>query len=291
MRVLLVRLALLVAVLTVSSGTTPSRNLLRIDGTRFVESSGQTFQWRGITAFRLLDFVSDKKDAEVEQYLTWASSHGLTVVRVLAMGRGFLNLEPADGRAALPRLLEMAGRHRMFVEVVALAGTAEMPIDLDEHVRAIGRILADHGNGVLEIANEPVHPTQSPEVHKPEVLARLAKAVPKEVPVSLGSVERGDGFAAGNYVTWHAPRDNRFDGWGHALALSEGEGLLERWKKPVVSDEPIGAGPRHEPGRRDDIAGRFRAAALLTRLIGLGTTFHYNDGLQARIPSGRELEC
>ena len=92
-------------------------------------------------------------------------------------------------------------------------------------------------------------------------------------------------------MTWHAPRDNRFDGWGHVLALAEGQGLLERWKKPVVSDEPIGAGPRHEPGRRDDMPGRFRAAALLTRLIGLGATFHYNDGLQAKIPSGRELEC
>ena len=36
---------------------------------------------------------------------------------------------------------------------------------------------------------------------------------------------------------------------------------------------------------------RFRAAALLTRLAGLGATFHYEGGLQASIPEGRELEC
>ena len=58
-----------------------------------------------------------------------------------------------------------------------------------------------------------------------------------------------------------------------------------------MSDEPIGAGPRFEPGRRDDSAARFRAAALLTRLAGLGATFHYEGGLQAKIPAGRELEC
>src|SRR5206468_3391483 len=46
-----------------------------------------------------------------------------------------------------------------------------------------------------------------------------------------------------------------------------------------------------QPGRRDDSPARFRAAALVTRLAGLGATFHYEGGLQAAIPSGRELEC
>jgi hypothetical protein len=59
----------------------------------------------------------------------------------------------------------------------------------------------------------------------------------------------------------------------------------------VISDEPIGAGPKLQPGRRDDEPDRFRAAALLTRLAGLGATFHYEGGLHARIPEGRELAC
>jgi hypothetical protein len=29
----------------------------------------------------------------------------------------------------------------------------------------------------------------------------------------------------------------------------------------------------------------------MTRLTGMGGTFHYEGGLQARIPGGRELEC
>ena len=115
--------------------------------------------------------------------------------------------------------------------------------------------------------------------------------MPAGVPVALGSIETGEGFAAGDYVTWHVPRDHRFEGWGHVLAIAQGAGFLGRWNKPVVSDEPIGAGPKYEPGRRDDLPARFRAAGLLTRLIGMGATFHYEGGLQAIVPAGRELEC
>jgi hypothetical protein len=115
--------------------------------------------------------------------------------------------------------------------------------------------------------------------------------VPRDIPVALGSIERGDGFGEGSYLTWHAPRESGKGGWSHVLELAQGGALLDRWKKPVVSDEPIGAGARFQPGRRDDAPERFRAAALLTRLAGLGATFHYESGLQARVPEGRELEC
>ena len=67
--------------------------------------------------------------------------------------------------------------------------------------------------------------------------------------------------------------------------------MLRAWNKPVVSDEPMGAGERFEPGRRDDDSARFRAAALLTRFVGLGATFHYQEGLSAAIPTGRQLQC
>jgi hypothetical protein len=264
---------------------------LQISGTAFRTAEHQPFQWRGITAFRLLDHVADGHYSRVNEYLAWAARQKLTVVRVLAMAGAFMNLNPEEGRAALPRLLEFAARHGIYVEVVALAGTRDIPVDLATQVSAIGRIVSEHPNGLLEVANEPVHPSQAPDVHKAEVLARLASQVPKRVPVSLGSVERGDGFANGSYITWHVPRDDRFGGWGHVLAIAEGDRFLQRWRKPVISDEPIGAGPKYELGRRDDVPARFRAAALLTRLVGLGATFHYEGGLQATIPAGRELEC
>jgi hypothetical protein len=267
------------------------RTHLQIDGTSFRTSQGAPFQWRGLTAFRLLDYVADRNEAEAEKLLGWAESRKLTVVRVLAMGGGFMDLKPADGRAALSRLLVLAAKHNLQVEVVALAGTMDMPVNLDEQLTTLGETLGEHPNALLEIANEPTHPSQAPAVGKPEVLFALAARVPADVPIALGSIEADESFARGDYATWHAPRDNKLDGWGHVLAIAQGAELVEKLKKPVVSDEPIGAGFKSQPGRRDDAPARFRAAALLTRLAGLGSTFHYEGGLQAKIPESRELDC
>jgi hypothetical protein len=276
----------------VQSATAPApRTHLQIDGTSFRTPDGQLFQWRGITAFRLLDYIADGNEQAARSFLAWAKQQHLTVVRVLAMGGGFMDLKPDEGRAALSRLLDMAQEQGLYVEIVALAGTLEMPVDLDEQLAAVGEILADHPNALLEIANEPAHPSQQPDVGKPEVLLTLATRVPADVPVALGSLEEDEAFGQGDYATWHVPRESRHGGWGHVLAVAAGADLLRKLKKPVISDEPIGAGATYQPGRRDDQPARFRAAALLTRLVGMGATFHYEGGLQAKIPEGRELQC
>jgi hypothetical protein len=295
---------LTVAVLVTACGASPAdttpveppaapvqpRTHLQIQGTAFRTGDGRPFQWRGITAFRLADHIADGNEAAARSFLSWARSQRLTVVRVLAMGGGWMELEPGDGRRALPRLLALAREQGLHVEVVALAGTLDMPVNLDEHLTVLGATVAEYPNALLEIANEPVHPTQAPEVWKPEVLLKLAARVPPDVPVALGSLEADEAFGQADYATWHAPRDNKLGGWGHVLALAGGAALVQKLQKPVISDEPIGAGPNYEPGRRDNQPARFRAAALLTRLAGLGATFHYAGGLQATIPQGRELE-
>jgi len=273
------------------SASQRAENHLRITGTSFATADRHPFQWRGITAFRLLEYVARGKEDEAERFLSWAERQRLTVVRVLAMGGGFMNLSAEDGRKALPRLLELAAAHQLHVEIVALAGTRDAPVDLGSQLEAIGQISSEHGNALIEIANEPAHPSQMPDVHRPEVLVKLRSRVPRTIPVALGLVEGLDRPSAGDYVTWHSPRDSGNGGWAHVLALAEGPELLKHWNKPVISDEPIGAGQALEAGRRDDSPDRFRAAAVITRLAGLGATFHYEGGLQASIPTGRELEC
>jgi hypothetical protein len=279
-------LALALAVLAAAAGYQPSH--LRVEATRFVRADGAPFDWRGITAFRLVEFVAHGREREADAYLAWAASKKLTVVRVLAMAGGIFPLPPADGVRALPRLLDLAQKHGMLVEVVALASTREYTFDLDAHVRALARICAEHPNAVLELANEPGHRSQVPLVHDPDRMQRLAASLPPHVPVSLGSVEYDQKFAAGSYVTWHAPRR---PGWDHVIIVAGGADLVARFKKPVVSDEPIGAGDRLERGRRDNAPERFRALALVSRLAGLGATFHYNGGIQAALPTTTELAC
>ena len=208
------------------------------------------------------------------------------------MAKHLFQLSPADGLKVLPRLLTLAAERGLFVEIVTLADTADTSIDLAKQVAAIAAIAAAHPNAIVEIANEPWHPTQDPRLHDPAFVKVLADLVPGQVPVALGSIEGGDGYAAaGRYVTWHSPRSNAADGWGHVLELASGAALVTRWRRPVISDEPVGAADTLVPGRRDNEPARFAAAAALTRIAGLGGTFHYEGGLQARIPAGKELEC
>lgn len=240
--------------------------------------------------------VARGREAEAETYLDWARDHGVTVVRVLTTARHLFELAPADGVAALPRLLTLAAERGVHVEVVALADTLEFePAALDAHVAAVGKIAAAHANALVEIANEPFHHTQHPSLHDRATLARLAALVPDEVLVAYGSGrtidDSPDGESGGgDYVTVHTPRGGD-DPWNHVRELADGAALVARYGRPVVSDEPIGVAPEASRGRRDNSPERLRAAALLTRMTGMHATFHYEGGLQARVPEGVELAC
>lgn len=247
--------------------------------------------WRGITAFRLLEMEAGGRGPEVDSYLRWAAAERLTVVRVLAMAQHLFELPPERGLGALDALLARAARHGLFVEVVALADTAAYPIDAAAQVRRVGEISARHANAIMEIANEPYHPTQRPEIHDPKYLARLRSEIPAGVPVALGAGDYPTMHADGDYVTVHFPRSADRAGWGWVAALRDGIDIIRQVRKPVVDDEPIGAGERAEPGRRDADPERFRAAAIANRLTGVGATFHYEGGLQARRPAGNALAC
>jgi hypothetical protein len=283
----IIRAALLLASLLFAivspQQTTVSPPRLRASGTSWIGANGKTFEWRGITAFRLAEFVAHGREAEADRYLAWAASQKLTIVRVLAMAHVLFQLTPSEGAPAMDRLLGIAERHGLAIEIVALADTASYTFDLRAHVRALGTIAARHPNAVIEIANEPYHPTQSADVQRHDVLHGLREMIPRDVAVSLGTLDDKGELAGGDYITWHSPRDGD---WPERLR--EGASLLQRFGKPVIADEPMGAADRAIPGRRDDRPDRFRAAARILRQIGLGATFHYEGGLQARIPSPKE---
>ena len=274
------------AVTLTEAGRVDSRAHLRISGTTFLKPDGSAFQWRGISAFRLLEFVAHGREAEAETYLRWAASKKLTIVRVFAMADGIFQLSPEEGLRALPHLLEIARRNGLYVEVVAFTGTSVIKVDRAAFVKNIAAICARHPNALLELANEPGHPTQAAEMHDPGHLQSLLRLVPAEVPVALGSVEYHDGFAAGTYVTWHSPRGSDW-----VRRVEEGAALLKKFKKPVINDEPIGAADAVVPGRRDNDPARFRAAARAMRRAGLGATFHYDGGIQTRLPTKVETAC
>jgi hypothetical protein len=295
--------ALLGAALAVAGGLAPAppraqphapaapAKHVRTVGERFVRPDGRTFQWRGITAFRLLERLAARRQRDVESYLDWAAAEKLTVVRVLAMASELFALSPERGLASLDRLLELADARGLYVEVVALADTARWRVALDRQVAAVAAVCARHANTFLELANEPVHPTQNPLLARPATLVELRAEVPPGVPVAVGSVSDLGALAAGDYVTIHPARGGASEPWAAVWSIADAYALVDRLDKPVVNDEPIGAADKRIPGRRDNDPARFRAIALLSRFLGAGVTFHYEGGLEARIPSGAEADC
>lgn len=272
-----------------AAATSPSTTVafpVRVEGTRFVDAAGKPFAWRGITSFQLAEMIAHGRESEAVAYLDWSRSQELTVVRVLMTAQHLFELTPEDGRRALPRLLDLARERGLAIEVVALADTKDRALDYDAHIREVGRIALEKGNAFVEIANEPGHETQDPKLHDPAFAARLAGLLPEALVVALGSFEYGDGFAAGDYATTHVPRGAA--GWDHVFEVATRAERVGQLKKPVISDEPIGAAPEYQPGRRDNEPARFAAAAALTRLAGMETTFHYEGGLYSNIPSGPE---
>jgi hypothetical protein len=255
---------------------------------------GSRFLWRGVTAFGLVDLVADGRAQDADAFMAWAARTGFTVVRVLAMNGGWMDLAPADGRRALPRVLALARAHGLYVQVVALAGTGTDAFSQDtflrEQVRAVAQACAAADNCVLELANEPYHGSQA-ALDDPARMRRLQVEVPPEVPVAWGATRdyRSDRMAGGSYVVAHVARGgNRWDRVSRVQALRE---LSRRTGKFVVDSEPIGAAEAPQPSRRDNEPAAFFAQGLLARMVDVGTTFHCEDCLLAKIPGRVQQAC
>jgi hypothetical protein len=263
-------------------------------GTDIICLDGSRFQWRGVTAFALLEQLAHGRRADADAYMRWASETGFNLVRVLAMADVLFTLTPDDGRRHMPALFEMAAQRGLYVEIVALADSERFGMaapGLREQVAAVGGIAARHPNVVVQIANEHYHPTQSRELHDPAVLAELGRLIPPQVLYTESAAAHDSAIQPqGAYITRHLSRS------GSPAEMLERVQLLgnlaSKTGKPVVNDEPIGAAESDQPGRRLSDPGFFRDLARQTSAAGLaGGTFHCEDGLLARVPGPVQLAC
>ncbi len=277
------------------SGSSPSP--LRVCG-RALCAGDERFRWRGVTAFGLADLLADGRETDARTFTKWARDTGFNVLRVLAMlpSGGWLDLSPADGRRALPRVFAIAREQGMYVQVVALANTNERsgryraePF-LREQVREVGRLCAKAGNCVLELANEPYHRSQA-SLDEPALMRRLEQEVPKELPVAWGAAadDESHEMAGGTYVVVHVGRSG--DRWTRVARMRSLAGLSAATGKFVVDNEPIGAAEIPDRGRRDSAPEAFFAQGVLSRLLDVGSTFHCEDCLPARVPGPVQQRC
>jgi hypothetical protein len=261
--------------------------------------AGRTpFEWRGVTAFALVDLVAEGRRDDAVAFLDWASATGFTVVRVLTMlpEGDWMALSPEDGRKALPEVCRLARERGLYVQAVALANTGSptgrygQEAFLREQVREVARACSQAGNCVLEIANEPYHGTQA-DLDRPALMRTLQREVPAGLAVTWGAAEddRSTAMAGGTFVVSHLSRSGPW--WERVARARDLAALSARTGKFVVDNEPIGAAEKPERSRRDSAPDAFFAQGVASRLAGAGATFHCEDCLHARVPGPVQQQC
>lgn len=232
---------------------------------------------------------------------------------MMANQRG--TLTPDAGWPALERALALAAERDLYVEAVALVDTLSFAMNrahLIGQVTQVGRICERAENCVLELANENVHPTQQRGLLGDVTFLRALRAyVPAHVPISLGSTccgqsDEDEWYPGGDYITIHLDRGDggpraRPDGttyqspirdpWDMVRRVWELANVSEMSGRPVVDDEGVGADERDDPGRRLASPANFFARGALARVLELGSTFHCQDCLYARVPGDVQRAC
>lgn len=252
----------------------PPMVFLRPDG-RFLLQGEQTFR----PLFASFLSACGVPDEQVIAGMDELQALGFNGFRVFAGDLGFANGQtPASARARLPFVLEQALGRDLMVEVTAITGSATN-FDVVEHIAEINKILVNYPNALLELANEPYHPTQSERVHDPSYLRTLAELVDPKLLYAFGAAEEdeSDMMAGGEYVTVHLDRGR--DKWNMARRVRELAALSENTKKFVMDNEPIGAADASDPGKRERDPAVFFTLGALDRLFEVGSVFHSDNGL------------
>ncbi len=269
----------------------PVHGRLRVSGRLLRDDRGWPFVWRFCTGFRLLEQIAHGREEEASRFLDWASETGFNGVRVLSMASGVFALSPLEGLTVLPRLLRLAADRGLYVEVVALADTASVAVNLRGHVEQVASIVRYSENGLLQVANEHYHITQDSRLHDLTFLASLAPTTTIGENLFTVSPAQDDEAVApeGQYMTRHLDRSR--DTWNMVRRVRELENVSAATGKPVINDEPIGAAEEDIAGRRMSDPQVFFTFGALGRLVGVGSTFHFEDGLHARLPGPRQQSC
>jgi hypothetical protein len=237
---------------------------------------------KSTTAFALPSLIATGQEPAACAFLDWCQQQGLNCVRILTMCSNMFALDPATGRLAAVRVLELAGARGLYVEVVALADTFAYPdVSWQTHVDALAEYCRTYPNALLELCNEPLQQWQA---FSPEELQALSAGVPDDVPFTLGACDDGQDesleycFDRSSYQTVHADR-NRAP-WGNVRHIREQQVMSENINQHVWNDEP---GKEFTPAQQFAIGG-------LCRICMIGDTFHADGVRYAQIPTGQELE-
>lgn len=278
-----------------SGGDAEFHGRIRVDGRFWVNDKG-TFRPRFTSALSLLR--PDRSDAQVREFLDWAVETGFNGIRVFGGALPWAsNQTPARARERLPFVLEETKKRQLYIELSVLTETGT-GYDAHAHLLAMTDICLRYSHVILESANEPWHPTQSEQVHNPDILNDWSnQVVPTSLACALGCGPADEGEAGAqfagdvnvDYVTAHLDRSR--DKWNQVRRVRELELLSGDTKKPVMNNEPIGADEFPQPGRRESDPHFFFCMGVLNRIFEVGGIHHSQHGLDASMPGPTQQKC
>ena len=278
------------------SGSPPSP--LRVCG-RALCAGDERFRWRGVTAFGLADLVADGRETDARTFIEWAREHR---VQRAACARD-------DAQRRLARSLP---RRR---PAGAAAPVRDRPGARDvrpgrrarEHERAQwplpceSRSCGSRSERWAACARRPATASwNSPTSRITD--RRRAWTSPRSCgacsrrsrrscpwPGARRADDESHEMAGGTFVVVHVRRSG--DRWTRVARMRSLAGLSAATGKFVVDNEPIGAAEIPDRGRRDSAPEAFFAQGVLSRLLDVGSTFHCEDCLPARVPGPVQRQC
>jgi hypothetical protein len=288
----------------------PERGRLRIEGRRFYDADNQVWRWRGASQFLL--FARYLNGEDISPQLDWLVGRGFNVLRVFGeVPSGFRPeqygitnyerpFERPDFEARLHAFFKVLEDRGLRCEYTVLTYWAASDV-MRTHVQRVFNVAASHWNVLVEVANEPEYNQIDP--------VAVMEGVDRHGVLSAYGIDPG---RAGrdrwktevrvlDYGTAHdLQRDLEHSAYNTRDALE----MQNVFGVPFVNDEPIGAiDPGHPwfaqngPGTWAHVSGGgartvnrevFISAAAIAFMYSAGYTYHFQDGLEGRVPTPSE---
>jgi hypothetical protein len=288
---------------------TPESGRLHVDSRQFYDAANNVWRWRGASQFLL--FARYLNGEDISPQLDWLVDRGFNVLRVFGEvpagfrsdEYGITNYERPFARADFDMKL------RAFFQLLADRGLrceytvltyADSTDIMRAHVQRVYDIAALQWNVFVEVANEPEN-NQIDPVAVMQGVNRRGVLSAYGLDPARGSREAWKSIRMLDYGTTH---DLQRDLEHSAYNTKDAMDMQNAFGVPFVNDEPIGAidpghphfaqnGPEtwgHVGGGGARTVNRdlFISAAAIAYMYSAGYTFHFQDGLEGRVPAPSE---
>ena len=282
---------------------------LHVDGRHFYDAANHVWRWRG--ASQVLLFARYLNGENISPQLDWLVDRGFNVLRVFGeVPAGFRSGEYGITNYERPfARTDFDMKLRAFFQLLADRGLrceytvltyADSTDIMRAHVQRVYDIAAPQWNVFVEVANEPEN-NQIDPVAVMQGVNRRGVLSAYGLDPARASREAWKSIRMLDYGTTH---DLQRDLEHSAYNTKDAMDMQNAFGVPFVNDEPIGAidpghphfaqnGPEtwgHVGGGGARTVNRdlFISAAAIAYMYSAGYTFHFQDGLEGRVPAPSE---